>query len=64
VHNAIERDVARLRAPVLVIRGGRDPVVPAAWAARLGPTVTIHGEPHNVVATAPGAVAAAIERAV
>ncbi|MDG4826171.1 alpha/beta fold hydrolase [Asanoa sp. WMMD1127] len=60
VHNAIEDDAARLRVPVLVVRGARDPVVPRAWAERLGPTVTVPGAPHNVVATAPGAVADAV----
>jgi pimeloyl-ACP methyl ester carboxylesterase len=62
VHNAIERDVARLRVPVLVVRGSRDPVVTAPWAARLGHTVTVPGAPHNVVATAPGAVAEAVDQ--
>ncbi|MEV0719294.1 alpha/beta fold hydrolase [Asanoa sp. NPDC050611] len=62
VHNAIERDVDRLRMPVLVVRGGRDPVVPAAWAARLGPTATIARAPHNVVATDPAPVAERVAR--
>jgi pimeloyl-ACP methyl ester carboxylesterase len=62
VGNAIEDDVARVRVPVLVVRGERDPIAPAGWARQLGATVTVAGAAHNVVATAPRAVAAAVER--
>ncbi|WP_089153898.1 alpha/beta fold hydrolase [Micromonospora sp. NBS 11-29] len=66
VRNAIEADLTRVTAPTLVLAGARDPVVPAGWrqeAARLVPdarTVTVPGAAHNVVTTAPGAVADAV----
>jgi pimeloyl-ACP methyl ester carboxylesterase len=57
VRNRIEDDVARVHVPTVVIRGERDPVVPARWAARLGHTVTVAGAAHNVTTTAPRACA-------
>ncbi|MEU7676083.1 alpha/beta hydrolase [Micromonospora taraxaci] len=66
VHNAIEADLVRITAPTLVLSGGRDPVAPARWrdqATRLVPDATltvVPGAAHNVVTTAPTAVADAI----
>ncbi|MFG1883969.1 alpha/beta fold hydrolase [Micromonospora sp. NPDC049102] len=66
VRNAIEADLVRIAAPTLVVTGGRDPVVPARWreqAARLVPDgdhAVVPGAAHNVVTTAPTAVAEAI----
>ncbi|MET8200750.1 alpha/beta fold hydrolase [Micromonospora taraxaci] len=66
VHNAIEADLVRITTPTLVLTGGRDPVVPARWrdqATRLVPDANltvVPGAAHNVVTTAPTAVADAI----
>jgi 2-hydroxy-6-oxonona-2,4-dienedioate hydrolase len=40
VHDALEREVPRMACPLLVVRGGLDPLCPADWAeelARLAP---------------------------
>lgn len=63
--NAIEADLVRVTAPTLVVAGRRDPVAPAGWrdeAARLANAdlVVVPGAAHNVVTTAPTAVAHAI----
>ncbi|MGI5522546.1 alpha/beta fold hydrolase [Micromonospora sp. CA-259024] len=66
VRNAIEADLVRITTPTLVLTGDRDPVVPARWrdqAARLvsdAHRVVVPGAAHNVVTTAPTAVATAI----
>ncbi|MCG5440590.1 alpha/beta fold hydrolase [Micromonospora foliorum] len=66
VRNAIEADLVRVSAPTVVVTGDRDPVVPQRWrdeAARLVPEATlvvVPGAAHNVVTTAPTAVADAI----
>ncbi|MET8527932.1 alpha/beta fold hydrolase [Micromonospora sp. NPDC005172] len=66
VRNAIEADLVRIAAPTLVVTGGRDPIAPTRWraqAARLVPDghlTVVPGAAHNVVTTAPTAVADAI----
>ncbi|WP_410812293.1 alpha/beta fold hydrolase [Micromonospora sp. 067-2] len=68
VHNAIEADLVRITAPTLVLVGDRDPIAPTHWrdqVARLvpdGDLVVVPGASHNVVTTAPTAVAGAIRR--
>jgi pimeloyl-ACP methyl ester carboxylesterase len=59
VHNAIESDLAVVRAPTLLLRGARDPIVPTAWlrqAAQIcrGPTEIgeFSAAAHNVATTA------------
>ncbi|WP_091233727.1 alpha/beta fold hydrolase [Microbacterium sp. 3J1] len=61
-----EDGIVRLSAPVLIIRGGDDPVAGPAWCRRLrslvdGALVELPGQQHNVQYSAPEAVAAAIE---
>lgn len=62
----MERKVAALRVPLLVIRGGLDPIAGLRWCRQLrdcAPTaalVQIPGRPHNAQRSAPRAVAAAI----
>jgi pimeloyl-ACP methyl ester carboxylesterase len=56
----------RLSQPTLVIRGSRDPVVPAAWAARVaelsrGRLAVVPGAPHAAHWAAADAVARLIE---
>ncbi|MEV1071469.1 alpha/beta fold hydrolase [Micromonospora parva] len=66
VRNAIEADLVRVGVPTVVVTGDRDPVVPHLWrdeASRLVPdaaVVVVPGAAHNVVTTAPTAVADAI----
>ncbi|MFY1620244.1 alpha/beta fold hydrolase [Micromonospora sp. WMMD736] len=66
VRNAIETDLVRITTPTLVLTGGLDPVVPARWreqVTRLVPDAdlaVVPGAAHNVVTTAPTAVADAI----
>ena len=66
----IEEQLPRMRAPLLVIRGGSDPTMPARWgeeAARLAPhgrVIEIPGEPHCVHFTAPERVAISIEQSI
>jgi pimeloyl-ACP methyl ester carboxylesterase len=62
----IENRVRRLRMPVLVIRGGNDPIAGTDWCRRLtgaaesGRFVVVPGHRHVVQHTAPRAVASAI----
>jgi pimeloyl-ACP methyl ester carboxylesterase len=62
----LERAVERVACPVLIIRGGRDPVARQRWCreladrARDGALVEIEGQPHVVQHSAAGAVAAEI----
>ncbi|MFE1646045.1 alpha/beta fold hydrolase [Microbacterium sp. P01] len=62
----IEERVAALTAPLLVIRGGNDPVAGIRWCRRLrdsaaeGFVAVVPGHRHVVQHTAPGAVASAI----
>ncbi|QMU98153.1 alpha/beta hydrolase [Microbacterium esteraromaticum] len=64
----IEERIARVTAPVLIVRGGRDPIASRSWcrrlrsAARRAGFVEVPGRVHNVQHTAPGAVASAIGR--
>jgi len=58
--------VAALTLPLLIIRGGNDPIAGQAWARRLrdratlASLVTVPGHRHLVQHTAPRAVALAI----
>jgi pimeloyl-ACP methyl ester carboxylesterase len=62
----LELGVQRVQCPVLVLRGGRDPVAPRRWClelagrARNGVLVEIPGEPHVVQHSASARVAAEI----
>jgi pimeloyl-ACP methyl ester carboxylesterase len=62
----IEERVASLTVPLLVLRGGRDPIASERWCRRLrdsaprGTLVTVPGHSHVVQHTAPRAVASAI----
>ena len=55
----IERTLPRVRAPTLVVRGSRDPIIPQRWAeeaTRLlpdGRLAVIPGETHTIVLSAP-----------
>lgn len=59
----IEEVLPRVPRPVLVVRGARDPLVPARWAAELarraplGALATVPGRSHAINFSAPGAVA-------
>ena len=59
----IEDKLPRVQAPALVIRGGRDPLVPQRWAEEAasllprGRLAVVPGEPHACHYTAPRAVA-------
>ncbi|GAB7038610.1 MULTISPECIES: alpha/beta fold hydrolase [Catenuloplanes] len=57
VRHRMEDRLPLVTAPVLVLRGRRDPIAPDAWTARLAAvagcrTVTLPGAAHNVVTTA------------
>jgi 2-hydroxy-6-oxonona-2,4-dienedioate hydrolase len=58
----IEEKAARVPHPTLVVRGGRDPVVPGGWAERLarsfprGAFAEVPGAPHAVNYSAAGAL--------
>ncbi len=62
----IEDAVAELRMPLLVLRGGHDPIAGAGWCRRLGDrapaaaVVTVPRGAHNVQRSVPRAVADAI----
>lgn len=62
----IDERVARLAVPVLVVRGGDDPIAEPGWCRRLsaaasdGTSVTVPGHRHLVHFTAPRAVGSAI----
>ncbi|WP_309064230.1 alpha/beta fold hydrolase [Microbacterium sp.] len=62
----IERRVADLRMPLVIVRGARDPIAGREWcerlrdAARTGSLTEIPGRVHNAQHSAPAAVAAAI----
>jgi pimeloyl-ACP methyl ester carboxylesterase len=61
----IEQRVAELSVPLLIIRGGVDPVATRGWCRRLrdaaaGSLVEVPGRPHIVQHAAPRAVASAI----
>jgi pimeloyl-ACP methyl ester carboxylesterase len=62
----LERTVERVRCPVLVLRGDRDPVAGAPWCRELaarapqGSFVEIEGQPHVVQHSAASAIAAEI----
>jgi len=63
----IEERIASVDAPVLILRGGRDPIASRTWCRRLRSSaargtmlIEVPGRVHNVQHTAPGAVASAI----
>jgi pimeloyl-ACP methyl ester carboxylesterase len=62
----IEERIAALRMPVLVLRGGNDPIAGLDWCRRLraravdSTLVTVPGKRHNVHHSAPRAVAGAL----
>ncbi|GGH35932.1 alpha/beta fold hydrolase [Microbacterium album] len=62
----MEERVAALRQPLLVLRGGRDPIAGPEWCGRLrdrashARLVEVPGHPHLVQHTAPRAVAGAV----
>ena len=64
VAHRMERRIPLVEAPVLVLRGQYDPIVPAQWAAqaaalaRAGRSADVAGASHNAVATAGTQVAA------
>lgn len=65
----IEQRIRAVRAPVLIVRGSRDPIASRGWCRRLRDAaaagtvlVEVPGRVHNVQHTAPGAVASAIRR--
>jgi 2-hydroxy-6-oxonona-2,4-dienedioate hydrolase len=63
LRDRIEGKLARLRAPTLVVRGARDPIVPQRWAeeaTRLlpeGRLLVVPGAAHTMVFTSPDALA-------
>lgn len=63
----IEQALPRVAAPVRVVRGARDPLVPAAWAARVamlaraGAPIEIPGTGHGINYSAPEALSAIVE---
>lgn len=67
VRDRIEEKLPRLPMPALVVRGGREPIVPVRWAARAaellprGELVELPGSPHNSVYCAAGALTDAVE---
>ncbi|GIF37485.1 alpha/beta fold hydrolase [Actinoplanes xinjiangensis] len=66
VTDRIDAKLPTIRVPVLLVRGGLDPITPAAWlerAASITPyarTLTIDGAAHNAATTAGPRLAAAI----
>ena len=62
----IEERIKKLTMPVLVLRGGKDPIAGLAWCRRLrdaaatGVLVEVPGSHHVVQMSAPRAVASAI----
>jgi pimeloyl-ACP methyl ester carboxylesterase len=66
VRHPMERTLAGVRAPTLLLRGSRDPVVPERWLREAAAIVagagigTVAGAAHNVATTAGTEVAAAV----
>ena len=66
MQDRVEERLPRVAQPALVVRGGRDPVVSAAWAAevsRLLPTgrlIVLDGAPHAVNHHSPAELAAVV----
>jgi len=64
VEHRMERRIPLVAAPILVLRGQYDPIVPAAWAgqaaalARIGRSGVVPGAAHNAITTAGPLVAA------
>lgn len=62
--NRIEDTIATVQVPVLVVRGTRDPIVPAAWISALaylaprGTMAQVEGESHVMMYRSAAAVAA------
>jgi pimeloyl-ACP methyl ester carboxylesterase len=65
VADPIERKLPHVTVPTLVLRGGREPIVPRRWAEHVctllpqGELLEIPGKPHNCVYVAPDALAEA-----
>ena len=62
VRDPVEQKLARVRAPTLVVRGDRDPIVPRTWAEEVatlsrGRLVEVPGAAHAVNYNAPDALA-------
>lgn len=68
VDDALEREVPRMRCPLLVVRGDRDPLCPQDWAeelarlARHGRSEVIRGAAHATHYSHPGELAALVRR--
>lgn len=68
--NHIEDGIGQVRVPVVVVRGERDPIAPAAWTsaiahlAAFGSMEQLAGEQHVLMHGAPAAVADLCRRAV
>jgi pimeloyl-ACP methyl ester carboxylesterase len=66
IDDPIEEHVRRVRAPILIVRGSRDPIVSEAWVRHLtsiapnASRVTIDGAPHAANFSAPDAFARAV----
>jgi len=66
LRDPIEEKLPRVRAPVLVVRGAADPIVPRRWAERAaglppnGRLLTLSGAPHALVYARPDELARAI----
>jgi pimeloyl-ACP methyl ester carboxylesterase len=64
VSHHIDRRIPLVRAPILILRGEHDPIVPREWAtqaaalSRLGSSGVVPGAAHNAVTTAGTLVAA------
>lgn len=65
IDDHIENNLPRSSVPIMILRGGRDPIAPQKWINYLASTVsgsqtaTIPGAPHNVHFTHPQEVVAA-----
>ena len=70
IRHPIEERIRDVQAPVLLVRGGRDPVVRADWVTRLAAarpgtqTVELPGQPHVMMYTRPVETAAVLRSAV
>ncbi len=67
VADGVETKLPAVKVPTLVVRGGRDPLVPAGWAAQVcallpfGRLLVIPGAAHAVPFSAPGELAQALD---
>ncbi|UWX96577.1 alpha/beta hydrolase [Arthrobacter zhaoxinii] len=69
IHHRLEERIGGVKPPVLLVRGGKDPVVRADWLARLARarpgavTAEIPGQPHVLMYTRPKETAALMRTA-